>query len=72
MAQGDNYKPGEKVDLATLAKQDANDESLRKYKESLLGNMAEVGHKQSKCTNKTVCTETFCRPTPQRTIPAEL
>merc|ERR1711991_421070 len=38
----DNYKPGEKVDLATLVNQDADDESLRKYKESLLGNVANT------------------------------
>merc|ERR1711991_344126 len=38
----DNYTPGEKVDLNTLVNQDADDESLRKYKESLLGNIAEA------------------------------
>lgn len=36
----DGYKPGEKVDLETLKNQDADDESLRKYKEALLGNMS--------------------------------
>lgn len=29
------YKVSKKVDMATLMEQDANDESLRKYKESL-------------------------------------
>jgi len=37
-----NYKPGEKVDINTLVNQDQEDESLRKYKESLLGNMAAI------------------------------
>ena len=38
----DGYKPGEKVDLETLKNQDADDESLRKYKEALLGNMSST------------------------------
>merc|ERR1711991_812707 len=38
----DGYKPGEKVDLETLKNQDADDESLRKYKEALLGNMSNT------------------------------
>jgi hypothetical protein len=33
---------GEKVDLKTLVNQDAGDESLRKYKEALLGNVANT------------------------------
>jgi len=37
-----NYKPGEKVDINTLVNQDNEDESLRKYKESLLGNTAQI------------------------------
>lgn len=37
-----NYKPGEKVDINTLVNQDNEDESLRKYKEALLGNVAEI------------------------------
>mmetsp|Transcript_119910 Transcript_119910/g.168796 ORF Transcript_119910/g.168796 Transcript_119910/m.168796 type:complete len:195 (+) Transcript_119910:83-667(+) len=40
--QQDNYTPGEKVDMKTIMEQDAEDESLRKYKEALLGNVAEA------------------------------
>eukprot|EP01091_Cochliopodium_minus_P020623 TRINITY_DN9067_c0_g1_i1.p1 TRINITY_DN9067_c0_g1~~TRINITY_DN9067_c0_g1_i1.p1 ORF type:complete len:196 (+),score=75.44 TRINITY_DN9067_c0_g1_i1:78-665(+) len=36
------YKPGEKVDIKTLVNQDNEDESLRKYKESLLGNVNDI------------------------------
>ena len=36
------YKPGEKVDINTLVNQDNEDESLRKYKESLLGNVNDI------------------------------
>ncbi len=35
------YKVGKKVGLNDLLKQDQDDESLRKYKESLLGNIDE-------------------------------
>mmetsp|Transcript_13664 Transcript_13664/g.23352 ORF Transcript_13664/g.23352 Transcript_13664/m.23352 type:complete len:195 (+) Transcript_13664:60-644(+) len=35
----DGYNPGEKIDMKTLAEMDAEDESLRKYKEALLGKM---------------------------------
>jgi len=38
----DGYKVAAKVDMKTLMEQDAGDESLRKYKESLLGNLADV------------------------------
>jgi hypothetical protein len=36
------HRQGVKVDLKTLVDQDANDESLRKYKEALLGNVANT------------------------------
>lgn len=37
----DGYKAAAKVDMKTLLNQDAEDESLRKYKESLLGKFDE-------------------------------
>jgi len=37
----DGYKVSAKVDMKTLMAQDAEDESLRKYKESLLGKLDE-------------------------------
>jgi len=37
----DGYKAAPKVDMKTLLSQDAEDESLRKYKESLLGKFDE-------------------------------
>merc|ERR1712039_504882 len=38
----DNYNPGEKIDMKTLQEMDAEDESLRKYKEALLGKMDDL------------------------------
>jgi len=38
----DGYKVAPKVDMKTLMAQDAEDESLRKYKESLLGKLDDV------------------------------
>lgn len=38
----DGSRQGEKVDLKTLVNQDAGDESLRKYKEALLGNVSNT------------------------------
>jgi len=37
----DNYNPGEKIDMKTLQEMDAEDESLRKYKEALLGKASD-------------------------------
>merc|ERR1711991_777423 len=52
----DNYTPGEKVALEDLVNQDADDESLRKYKESLLGNVAEA-YKPADDPRRVVITE---------------
>jgi len=41
----DGYKVAAKVDMKTLMEQDAEDESLRKYKESLLGNLSDIAPK---------------------------
>merc|ERR1711975_195049 len=38
----DSYNPGEKIDMKTLQEMDAEDESLRKYKEALLGKMDDL------------------------------
>merc|ERR1711977_358788 len=38
----DNYNPGEKIDMKTLQETDAEDESLKKYKEALLGKMDDL------------------------------
>merc|ERR1712000_128883 len=38
----DNYNPGQKLDMKTIAEMDAEDESLRKYKEALLGKMDDL------------------------------
>merc|ERR1719377_222274 len=38
----DNYNPGEKIDMKTLQEMDAEDESLKKYKEALLGKMDDL------------------------------
>uniref|UniRef100_H2Y5Z8 Uncharacterized protein n=1 Tax=Ciona savignyi TaxID=51511 RepID=H2Y5Z8_CIOSA len=37
-----NYKAPAKVDLATIQQMDADDESLKKYKENLLGAVTDV------------------------------
>ena len=39
----EGYVPPAKVDLNTMLEADADDEAMRKYKESLLGNMDAYG-----------------------------
>jgi len=41
-AAHDGYKVAAKVDMKTIMAQDAEDESLRKYKASLLGNLSDI------------------------------
>ena len=40
--RGDAYNPGQKIDMKTLQQMDAEDESLRKYKEALLGKLDDL------------------------------
>ena len=37
--EADGYNPGQKLDMKTIQEMDAEDESLRRYKESLLGKL---------------------------------
>lgn len=42
MEEDNNFSPGVKVDLKVLLEEDEGDESLKKYKQKLLGNMKEI------------------------------